>query len=353
LRWPVSFDDAGFGEDYGVDPEAAWKARGGKARITTHDVVLFDDYLDFDGCTGTIDTPFHTDFWIVGTSKAEMYGNTVIARRPDGKLESTLRLVDYVGASGTKYYTLAPGSLWNLVAVPVFTIARFGSVSGETFTVHDACQPDGDQCCNCAVDDDLYIDSTSLKFLIGHEVGHAILGANTSFVNDCTANRSINLPCSTASNISHAIDSAELQSCAAMEGWAHFVAVRAFNNHEEDDNPGATLQYWRGNGLTVDVEQGPTGGVDTYYEVVCGGNQANAGGMGVELDWMRAWWDYHTNPEPGFRPDTSVMVDEIAANSGWGQSDTYQFITDGIESSSGAEQRQRWIQQAVWNGIDH
>jgi hypothetical protein len=42
------------------------------------------------------------------------------------------------------------------------------------------------------------------------------------------------------------------------------------NDHQEADNPGATFQYWRDSGLTIDVEQGQTGGVDKYYETMCG-----------------------------------------------------------------------------------
>jgi hypothetical protein len=183
-------------------------------------------------------------------------------------------------------------------------------------------------------------------------MGHRILALVTGgYVNDCTATRSANLPCYTAS--SHAIDSAENQSCAAMEGFAHFVAVRAFNDHQDGDNPGAVLQYWRDSGLTVNVEQGPDGGVDKYYEAVCGGNAQNAAGSGVELDWMRTWWDYHTNTTVGFKPDQTVMMDEIAENGNWTSQNTYSFISDGIESSSGSDQRDRWDAISQANGIDH
>jgi hypothetical protein len=352
LRWPVSLDDAGFGEDYGVQPESAWKARGGKVKIVRYGEELFDGFLDFNGCTGTLDLPYHDHLLFIGYSVSEILGNTIVAQDDQGKTEGWLRLVQEAGGSGTKYYTFPPGDTSNLIAVPTFTIARFGSVTGATYKVHDSCRPDGDQCCNCAVGDDLYIDSTRRKFLISHEVGHAILATNApGFINDCTMTVSSNMNCYTKSD--HALDSVETQSCAAMEGWAHFVAVRAYNNPTEGDNPDATLEYWRGSGETVDVEQGPVGGVDTYYEAMCGGNQANSAGRGVELDWLRAFWDYHTNSTPGYRPDTSVMVDEIAANSGWHPDDTYSFITDGVDMASGADQRDRWLEMAQWNGIDH
>ncbi|MCB9664504.1 MAG: hypothetical protein H6732_10335 [Alphaproteobacteria bacterium] len=353
MRWPVSWSDAGFGEDYGTQPEAAWKARGGKTRILSHDEVLFDGWLDLDGCTPVIDTPYHTDFWLIGSSMARLGTNTIIARRDDGKTEGSLRLVDEVGGSGTKYYTFAPGSLTNLIAAPAFTLARIGSVEDQTFTVHDRCRTaqEGKACCNCASADQIWIDSTSLKFLIAHEMGHVILSSNTSYLNDCSVTVSDTLPCYTASE--HAIDSLETQSCAAMEGWAHFVAVRAFNDHQESDNPGAVLQYWRDAGLTVDVEQGPVGGVDTYFEATCGLTPSQQPGFGVELDWLRTWWDYHTNPSPGVRPSVGLMIDELASDSTWTPSDTYTVIRDGIDAASGDTQRARWVQMATWNGIDH
>lgn len=353
LRWPIDLVDAGFGEDYGIDPEGSWKARGGKVRINSHDTNLFDGYLDFNGCTGEIVSPYHTDFFLVGYGIAQMGGNTVIAKDGNGNTQGWLRLVDYVGGSGTKYYNFAPGSLTNLVAVPTFTLARFGGVTGETFTVNEACYPDGDQCCNCAAGGEIWISSTQRKFLIAHEMGHRILSMRAgSYNNDVTLGVSDVHPC--YSDSGHAIDSLEYQSGAAMEGWAHFVAVRAFNNHLEGDNPGAVLQYWRGSGFTVDVEQGPTGGVTKYFESMCGGTQVNmATGFGVELDWLRAWWDYHTNPSPGSPTSQSQIMDEIAEGSGWNRTNIYQSLVDGIEALSGTDQRDRWTAIAAGNGIDH
>ena len=46
------------------------------------------------------------------------------------------------------------------------------------------------------------------------------------------------------------------------------------------------------------------------------------------------------------------MMDEIAASVGWFRTDTYTFMRDGIEASSGTDQRDRWVEMSVWNGID-
>jgi hypothetical protein len=318
--------------------------------IASHGQMIFNGWLDERGCTGVLSTPYATDYWFVGYSLARIDGNTVLALRPDGATDAWIRLADGLGGSGTKHYQLPETDRSNLLAVAAFTLARTGGVTGETIRVNDRCDPAGAQCCDCAADGEVWISRKTRKFIIAHEMGHRILGAVTGgFVNDCSLGVSQNLvPCYNASG--HAIDSLEYSSCAAMEGWAHFVATHAFNDPLEAD---AAFQYWRGTGLTVDVTQGPTGGVDQLYETQCGGGGANAAGRGVELDWLRQWWDYRTAASPGYAPDITVMMDEIAANPGWARDTAYTFISSGIASTSGDGQGTRWTQLAVSNGVDH
>jgi hypothetical protein len=301
------------------------------------------------------DSMAKTDVFVVGYSVATVNGNTVIVRDFDGEIDSYVRVIPFVGGSGTKHYTFPQTNRSNLLAATTFTLARWPQVTGETFEINDRCDPQGDQCCDCSNPTGIWIDRRTRKFIISHEVGHRLLALFTNgYVNDCTeVLMPTTLPCAQSDPTSHALTSMEFSSCAAMEGWAHFVGVRAYNNPVEDDNPGATFQYWGGSGTTVDVEHGPTGGVEKYYEMVCGGSAANAGGSGVELDWMRHWWDYHTNPSPEQPVSQLTMLQEIAENSNWFATNAYQVISDGVEAFSGAAQRERWEAIAAGNGVDH
>lgn len=355
LRWPTYWVDAGFGEDYGVEPEAAWRARGSRVQILANGDLIFDDWLDSNGCTPVIDSPHKTNFFIVAYSVAQAAGNTVVVKDFNGDVDSYVRVVDNVGGSGVKHYTLPQTNRSNLLAASTFTLERWGTLSGETFELNDRCDPNGNQCCDCANGDGIWISRRTRKFIISHEVGHRLLSLYTGgYTNDCTkVIQGMNIPCTQADPTSHALTSNEWSSCAAMEGWAHFVAVRAYNDHLEGNEPGATFQYWSGTGLTVDVEQGPVGGVDRFYESMCGGTGATAGGSGVELDWLRHWWDYHTDPAPEGPVSAQLMMQEIAENSNWMSSTAYQVMSDGIEAFSGAAQRARWESIAAANGVDH
>jgi hypothetical protein len=353
FRWPVSFVDAGFGESYGVEPEGAWRARGGRMLIVQHGDTLFDDYLDFEGCTPELTTTDTDDFWFAGFGLARVNGNDIIAKDENGEVDAFVRIVPHAGGSGLKYYTLPATDRSNLLAVTTFTLARFNSMTGDAYVLNNRCRPDGIQCCDCASGGEIWVTRRDRKFLIAHEVGHLLLRHHTGgYVNDCTLEVD---PIFTAcfSDSSHALTSLEFSSCAAMEGWAHFVGVRAFNDHQDGDEPGAIFQYWGGGGLTVDVEQGPVGGVDRYYETMCGGNQVNSAGRGVELDWLRHWWDYHTDPGPGQKPSLSRMLDEIANSVPWVHNDTYDRLVEGIAGWSGSAQRDRFTQIAADNGVNH
>jgi hypothetical protein len=146
--------------------------------------------------------------------------------------------------------------------------------------------------------------------------------------------------------------SIENESGAAMEGWAHFVAVTAFNS-TDGANPGARMRYWSGGGTTVDVEEGAMGGESQYFHNACPGVDS-ATKMSVELDWLRHWWDYYTNAtdgDPGVRPSYSHIIDELAAAPPWNPGTAYANMRLGIESVTGADQLARWDQMGTWNGI--
>jgi hypothetical protein len=79
----------------------------------------------------------------------------------------------------------------------------------------------------------------------------------------------------------HYIDSREWQTAAAYEGLAHFYAAATWNDESESDCE------FRGE----DCEGGTTGHQVDWLDQ-CDGNLTNKGN---ELDWLRFWWDLHTD----------------------------------------------------------
>ncbi len=62
-------------------------------------------------------------------------------------------------------------------------------------------------------------------------------------------------------------------------------------------------------------ERGPVGGETAYMENVCASADA---GWGVELDWLRTFWDYHTDSHSGSsKPSHKVIMEQMARAHDW------------------------------------
>lgn len=145
--------------------------------------------------------------------------------------------------------------------------------------------------------------TTKRKFVMAHEYGHVnlYLGiATTGQPSNCTKD-------GFNGHGMHAGRS-EWNSCAAMEGWANFVAVDIWNdNIHNGGSPEAHLRYWQQTNEIISADAGSggcasssadsdpdfrTGYADTCYVAGWDATSHCATGdcdqVGNELDWMRA-----------------------------------------------------------------
>jgi hypothetical protein len=186
--------------------------------------------------------------------------------------------------------------------------------------------------------DDAGSDGWHRKFIIAHEWGHMVLAWDANYANDCSFG-----------NSGHGFKTKEYGSCAAMEGWAHFASLAAWNNPREGDNPNAAFVSWSGSKMTVfDAESG----TDPAYCFTI--DAALCGKYGYEMDWMRQWWDYYTNDIPGsigVRPSMAQLFTLVDDTSWSGTSGTFN-VSHRLESALSGDQRTRWIDYKCWNGID-
>ncbi len=191
-------------------------------------------------------------------------------------------------------------------------------------------------------------DHTRRKFVVAHEMGHILHRRAAYERGGEKGNNSCSLggtnTCTTGSG--HQLRSFERNSCAATEGFADFVATDVWNTHSTSaSNPTA---YYASNTTEVNAESGHSGYESKYCEDEC--SPSCASGRGVELDWLRAFWDFHTNngsSATGDRQSHSDMLDAVIGD--WGNSDAYDEIDDHLTGTDD----NRWRQYGKHNGIDH
>lgn len=198
-------------------------------------------------------------------------------------------------------------------------------------------------------DDNIWIgssDTDSLrvhrrKFLMAHETGHAIANALGQAVGgDCSHSDS---QCPAGG--SHGMTSKEYQTCAFTEGLANFMSVVAFNSENETD---CFMRYW-GN-FNVDCESTSTHS-NAYMENAC--YSTSHTDKGVELDWMKQFWDVFTNSNGVLNMDH--IGDWLA-----GATNVYPFVPwidpyeqlDAAADNIGGTLNTNWDTTKGANGVD-
>jgi hypothetical protein len=192
--------------------------------------------------------------------------------------------------------------------------------------------------------DDSRVDE---KFVIVHEAGHWIADARAQQMLDAGDTSIEDATCPAEGTTIHSMRSEEWAGGAASEGFAHFYSADVWNDDDEDD---CGFEYWRtveGVGTpAVDCEYGGGDFPLGYLEDACGGTAQH----GVELDWLRAFWDVHTN---GSTPPSFTGVANWLDNAGsWSRSNVYSVL-DAEADDVGGSLETNWDAAVFANGIDH
>lgn len=199
--------------------------------------------------------------------------------------------------------------------------------------------------------------NSARRFIMAHEWGHLTLSLAgfTYGSNNCGYNGS-----------GHSMRGGETSDCAAMEGWAHFVAVDTWNSGQHaGGDPVGWIKYWGGGNALVNAEA-DQGGCATVagdtalnyqlaYADTCfaSGWDADAScstgdcdNVATELDWMRTWWDYHTDDDiAGTLPDHADLQTDIAGTA-WNNTNAWTTIRANMSQIS------RFDAAAGENGVD-
>jgi hypothetical protein len=162
--------------------------------------------------------------------------------------------------------------------------------------------------------------STKFKFIVTHELGHAIAAIYYGNHDDAQDGGEPNVSlshnvnpnaCGTqdSDGPSYSISSKEWNSVGFREGFAHFISAKIWNNKETE----ATFTWFA---QAHDLERynlGASNNAGGRLENQCcagGGCSDSWAGAGTNEDWMRFLWDWYTNTSDSC-PDRPTKLDML------------------------------------------
>ncbi|MES2641998.1 MAG: hypothetical protein V4850_21110 [Myxococcota bacterium] len=393
MNWTVDFGDVGGGDDF-FTTNGARVARGTywEVRNAADNSLLYSGYAvasgTNEGCTPTT-LPLNSsvDYDVLLYSKAYVNGNTIVVYDDTStpSMYANQMWSDWSPTASTTVTadTSTVGDWVNVTAAATTTIFRHnGGVTGKTFVVYDkgengtlsGCQTHttpnfgGSKLCG----DEVFITEAhaSRKYLISHEVAHLLarykdedLAPNIDY--DATDPPE----CLYGGTGDHAMSSLEFQSAAAVEGWAHFIAAVTFNDTSESD---CSFYYWKDVDWDADtLGDGSPKWVDCEYASHCDNVDESCGPIvthdhmgyecglttanrAVEYDWLRFWWDTHTDAGETFLSCMDV----------WDRADPHDWLDVGTSPPAdmpyarirkGADDEDilaGWDDRADYEGVD-
>jgi hypothetical protein len=308
-QYAVDYDDASttIGDDFFTD-NTPKPARGAKINVTRNSdgVCLYCDFTPYDGadagCTPKVAMSPNETYTIKMLASASVAGQSITVG-PDDAVNGVYEHVHSTGYVPTASFPSVPvqfvtknNAAWNIAAAAGWAIQRRPiNLSGETFNFYTQPCPGGSSNCNSG--GNIYIVNDKHKYVIVHELGHAVAKAANGGQN---ARSSYDAPednCPSSSG--HSLASKEYQSAAANEGIASYYAAVAFN-----DPHGADCAYQlhyqidmdhnktTANSLTLSCDDGGTQGIAAgdYLGEFCVA-QGESINRGTQYDWIRFFWD--------------------------------------------------------------
>lgn len=351
LKQSTIYTDAGHGEDsWTFNNSYQRSVAGGFIEVRRNGALLFSGPLGDGigagdpgkGCTPTLAGT--GTFEILAFSSAVVQGNDIVVDGDIGDMAYFLPDVT-VTTSGTHEVGFSTGTFeFNVMAAAAQGLyTHAGGLSGRDFAIHtnaDSSYADPSYSNGTA---EIYIATgdSQKKFIITHELGHAVGGMATGgrlVDNNCTFSSP---SCPGAG--SHAMTSQEYSACAIGEGFGHFYAADVWNSHNEDD---CAFEYWGAGTPAIDCENGMVDYPQAYMENECDESYA---GRGVELDWLRQFWDVHTE---GGQPSMNAMLDWMSSAVAWGTTNGYSRLNTAANAVGGSINA-NWDNRKQHNGVMH
>lgn len=380
---PMIITDSGVGET-NLASDGEYSLRGARADVidvSPGGSILFSGFLDLDGCTNDLNfvvgnnhiVSVHTEGYF--TSQVPNQDPTHIIVRDFNSKQIGALQTDFIVSSQTEAdngysieYVATPSSAFSTFIIlanfrfftPFKDIVRLRAYTdadalGGTVW-HKKSPQEG-----VLLSRSIYIngnvsdsvqgrDDTSRKFIISHEAGHDIIDIWTSGAVGIS-NISYGDPTGNCDGLvadtSHSIISKEFNSAALDEGFSHYISALAWNDISTN---ACFFRYWNRvivGGSTTPTINCNTGSVnfsDKYLETNC--TSGGLSGKGVELDWMRFFWDFHM-----CGGDLDAQRTLFENSSSWGTMNAYTILNNQAQSMNNINTC--WNQTASSNGIQH
>ncbi len=207
---------------------------------------------------------------------------------------------------------------------------------------------------------------TRYKFIVTHELGHAIAalyyGSHDDAVNGGEPNVSLSHdvdPNACGINgTSYSISSKEWNSVNFREGFAHFIAARIWNNKETE----GAFAWFAGPHDLERFNQGADNDPGGRLENVCcvgGGCAASWDSAGTNEDWLRFFWDWYTFsanscPIELTRLDMLKVYRQTRLNGGLTKSNYFEKMRAAVQDLSPEDCLVSYFDYyAAHNGIDN
>lgn len=396
VKWSTAPLDAGVGEDWGTNSPGTWKGRGARVRFQNGSSD-FTGWLDEDtGCstwTHSSAGPWNVTVYAearVGVNdditvrafSSEAKFDTWNANKTASNLQSWVFNNVYANCTGNTCNTSlqtpnATGKLSNLMGYATWQTMKLDSntsppLSGQhqMILIADPCLgSSGSGSGSCQEGDLLWIQDADAgarrKFLVGHEIGHWFhakhIGDNSLIANGLDPYSDLGAGPCTSDGVpgAHALRSREYQLGAYLEGFAHFLSALAYNDHTQTTGWFRYYKDWSSwyDFDTVDLEatsSNPAGGANDWLHA-SSGCQCLGGGCssrGTEIDWLRFFWDYRTNANPGSKPTHRQIFDHAALTRQTYGEYSLTNVHDHLEATVQSSHATRWDNHADHNGAD-
>ncbi|HBL25228.1 MAG TPA: hypothetical protein DD490_00155 [Acidobacteria bacterium] len=396
LRYPVETVDSGLGVDfedyYAVNDEVwpYWKARGAAYQVLdpdTMDVIQQGYASNLNGCFllpeadvpagGKVAIAFYLDSLILDHIRVRTRSGTPTSCNDDpfadhsGEADYCKPIVctglsGVLSGPGKKYFDIpcaaAEVTLQALAAYPLYWWHHFDPAALDhdfTVTVRhaDGCPTLDTPCSNAGWHPNLggdeilvNIDDTTehkyrQKFLVGHEVGHTLEESHQfatfgtkKYLHGGLAAYTLaggGAACDSAGEL-HALTSLEYTSDAIMEGFGHFLSADAYNDHNQAT--GRFTYYKDDLGFPRDIRlEGQTAfnmvapyESNRFAQRVCDDTADNEG---TELDWLRFFWDLHSEggaADGGHLSLFKLRVDAAFQGTTWTAQNGYDLLQQNV-----------------------
>ncbi len=346
--WKAAYEDAGFGEDYATAPGLqTMSAAYTYATVTdANQAVKWQGYLDASGCTPYLGLGYGS-FTLTqktqlshGGASFNVYvhafgGQWIVSLATSFSLQPTIGYI-------TVWLSPTTQTSWTnvtAVAVQMLKATDSGIASGTYSVFSNTNCPGGNAWDSCAVGSSAYIgtlypdgssDSNS-KIIITHEIGHTVQSVamgipHTDYNGDWDAPPFCN--CSHIDdpqgiNNLHCLQSKEYVSAAELEGFAQFMAAKAWNNPAQTDCGWAYYKPFREHlgelqwtisepPMAKDCTIEPFAVWRPWMEENCPTNMTD---HGVEWDWQTFLWLVNTQGTSGSSAATMTDIYNIYKNS--------------------------------------